>query len=119
MMSERPDEDSGRQRERPPRDVHLELHLQHVRDKIAKEPHGSGRSNDLVDQETPGRHKAAAVAESTSGEGIVTAARRHVPRELGHGIPDKEADDGGEQERKRHIRSGLESDDGKSEDYIN
>ena len=37
---------------------------------------------------------------------------------LGHGVPDKEADDCGEQERKRHVRPGLEGDDRKSEDDV-
>ena len=115
VVSERPDEGRCRQCERPPWDVHMELHLQHVRDQIAKETRASGRSEDLIDQVAPGRHEAAAAPESTSGERVVAAARWHVPGKLGHGVPDKEADDGGEQERKRHVRSGLEGDDRKSE----
>ena len=115
VVRERPDESRCRQRERPPWDVHMELHLQHVRDQIAKETRASGRSEDLVDQVAPGRHEAAATPEPASGERVVAAARWHVPGKLGHGVSDKEADDRGEQERKRHIRSGLEGDDRKSE----
>ncbi len=96
----------------------MELHVQHVRDEIAEETHASGRSKDFVDQVTPGGHKAAATSETASGEGVVAAARRHVLGKLRHGVPDKKADHGGEQKRKRHSRPGLERDDGKREDNI-
>ena len=115
VVSERPDKGRGRQGQRPPGNVHMELLFQHVRDQVAKETRASGRAEDLVDQVAPSRHEAAAAAESTRGERIVAAARRHVPGKLRHRVADEEADYGGEQERKRHNRSCLEGDDRKSE----
>ncbi len=93
----------------------MELLLQHVRDKVAKETRASGRSEDLINQVAPSGHEPAATTEPTRGERIVAAARWHVPRELGNGVPYEEADHGGEQERKRHNRSCLEGNDGESE----
>src|SRR5271163_2436890 len=96
----------------------MELCLQHVRNEIAKEARTSGGSEDLINQVAPGRHESAAAAESASGERIVAAARGHVPGKLRHGVSDKEANDGGEQERDRHIGSGLEGNDRKCEHDI-
>ena len=78
MVSERPDNGGGRQRKQPPRDVHVELLLQHVRDQVAQKADTSGRAEDFIDQVAPGRHESAATPESARGEGIVAAARRHV-----------------------------------------
>ena len=68
MVSERPDERSRGQREKPPWDVRVELDSQHVRDQIAKKTGTSGRSENLIDQVAPSGHEAAPAAKSASGE---------------------------------------------------
>ena len=96
----------------------MELHSQHVRDKVDKETCAPGRSENLIDQVAPGSHETAATPQPTSREGVVAATRWYVTGKLGHGVSDKEADDCGQQKRQRHHRSRLQGDDRKREHHV-
>src|SRR5271165_1507141 len=70
MVSERPDESRRRQGQGPPWNVHMELHLKHVREQVAKESCASSGSENLIDQVAPRGHETAAAAQSTGSEGV-------------------------------------------------
>jgi hypothetical protein len=113
VARQRPDDGECQQRDDPPRNVHVELISQNVRYQITKETRGPRGAEKIVNQVAPGRHETRAAAEPTRRKGVIAAARWHVPGKLRHGIANEQADDGCQQERERHGRTGLEGDDRK------
>ncbi len=118
VVREKPDHDKRCDGEYPPRDSNAKSALQRVRKKIAKEPAGSRRTKNVVDQVTPRRDESCAIAEPAGGERIISTTRRHEFRKLRNRIRDQQADDRRQKKRNRHRRAGFERDDRKGKDNI-
>ena len=118
VVGEKPDYDERRNRKDPPGDVNPEATLQRVGKKVSKKPAARRWTENVINQIAPGSDKSYAAAESTRGKGIISAARRHVARELCNRIGDEEANNRGQEERDRHVRACFGRNDGEREDHI-
>ena len=110
VAREHPDAGEGHQGNQPPRTMNPKLGLQCVRDQVAEETRGTGRSKEIVNQVAPCGHEAGAASETAGRKGVIAAARWQVARKLRHGIGDQQAHNRRQQKGKRHGGARLERD---------